>query len=148
MQSSSGVPAIYTCPMHPQIRHEGPGSCPICGMALEPLAVALDAEPNHELTDMQRRLWIGVVLSIPVVVLAMGAHVPALRLHEFVSARTSAWIQLLLATPVVLWAGWPFFERGWSSLMTRNLNMFTLIALGTGTAYLYSVVATIAPGIF
>ena len=148
MHSSSGVPAIYTCPMHPQIRHEGPGSCPICGMALEPLAVALDAEPNHELTDMQRRFWIGVVLSIPVVVLAMGAHVPALRLHEFVSARTSAWIQLLLATPVVLWAGWPFFERGWSSLMTRNLNMFTLIALGTGTAYLYSVVATIAPGIF
>lgn len=137
----------YTCPMHPEIRQIGPGSCPICGMALEPVTVSLDSGPNPELADMTRRFWIGLVLTIPVFVLEMGAHlIPAL--HHLVSPATSAWIQLALATPVVLWAGWPFFERGWQSLVTRNLNMFTLIALGTGVAYLYSLVAVLAPGVF
>ncbi|MEO9026549.1 MAG: copper-translocating P-type ATPase [Candidatus Tumulicola sp.] len=134
--------------MHPQIRVEGPGSCPICGMALELLAIAADAGPNHELIDMSRRFWIGATLTLPVFVLEMGGHIPALRLHELVPAQVSVWIELILSTPVVVWAGWPFFARGWASVVTRHLNMFTLIALGTGTAYLYSVVATLAPGIF
>jgi Cu+-exporting ATPase len=137
----------YTCPMHPEIRQIGPGSCPICGMALEPVTVSLDSGPNPELADMTRRFWIGLVLTIPVFALEMGSHlVPAL--HHIVPANVSAWVQLVLATPVVLWAGWPFFERGWQSLVTRNLNMFTLIALGTGVAYLYSLVAVLAPGLF
>lgn len=137
---------IYTCPMHPEIRQVGPGSCPICGMALEPLLVSLEAEPNPELIDMRRRFWIGLVLTIPVFILEMGGHL--LGLDHLVSQRSSNWIQLILATPVVLWAGWPFFQRGWQSLVTRNLNMFTLIAMGTGAAWIYSVVATLAPGIF
>jgi Cu+-exporting ATPase len=137
----------YTCPMHPEIRQIGPGSCPICGMALEPVTVSLDSGPNPELADMTRRFWIGLVLTIPVFALEMGAHlVPAL--HHIVPPNVSAWVQLVLATPVVLWAGWPFFERGWQSLVTRNLNMFTLIALGTGVAYLYSLVAVLMPGLF
>lgn len=137
----------YTCPMHPEVRQIGPGSCPICGMALEPVLVSLDDGPNHELVDMTRRLWIGLALAVPVVVLEMGGHfLPAV--HHFVPPQLSNWIQLVLATPVVLWAGWPFFERGWQSLVTRNLNMFTLIALGTGVAYLYSLVAVLAPGVF
>ncbi len=137
----------YTCPMHPEIRQIGPGTCPICGMALEPVTVSLDSGPNHELIDMTRRFWIGLVLTVPVALLEMGAHfIPAL--HHLVPAGTSHWVQLALATPVVLWAGWPFFERGWQSLVTRNLNMFTLIALGTGVAYLYSLVAVLAPGLF
>ncbi|WP_299360840.1 heavy metal translocating P-type ATPase [uncultured Paracoccus sp.] len=142
------VPAgtIYTCPMHPQIRQVGPGSCPICGMALEPVVVSLEAEPNPELIDMRRRFRIGLLLAIPVVVLEMGGHF--LGLDHYVGQRTSNWLQLLLATPVVLWAGWPFFQRGWQSLVTRNLNMFTLIAMGTGAAWIYSVIATVAPGIF
>jgi Cu+-exporting ATPase len=140
--------AIYTCPMHPEIRQEGPGNCPICGMALEPLEVTADAEPNHELIDMTRRMWIGLALTIPVVVLEMGAHVPGFGLHNLVSPTASTWIQFLLATPVVLWAGWPFFLRGWQSVVNRNLNMFSLIALGTGAAYLYSLVATFAPSVF
>ncbi|ONH84218.1 copper-translocating P-type ATPase [Roseomonas mucosa] len=140
--------AVYTCPMHPEIRQEGPGSCPICGMALEPLEVTAEVAPNHELADMTRRFWIGLALTLPVVVLEMGAHVPGLGLHELVPPRTSVWIQFLLATPVVLWAGWPFFVRGWQSVVNRRLNMFTLIALGTGAAYLYSLVATFAPGAF
>jgi P-type Cu+ transporter len=140
--------AIYTCPMHPEIRQEGPGSCPICGMALEPLEVSAGAGPNPELVDMTRRFWIGLTLAIPVVVLEMGGHIPGLGLHDLVTPRFSTWTQFLLATPVVLWAGWPFFQRGWASLVSRNLNMFTLIALGTGAAYLYSVVATLAPGVF
>jgi Cu+-exporting ATPase len=139
---------IYTCPMHPQIRQEGPGSCPICGMALEPLEVTAEAAPNHELADMNRRFWIGLALTIPIVVLEMGAHIPGLGLHHLVPPRTSVWIQFLLGTPVVLWAGWPFFVRGWQSVVNRSLNMFTLIALGTGAAYLYSLVATFAPGAF
>nr|WP_049785784.1 heavy metal translocating P-type ATPase [Ancylobacter novellus] len=137
----------YTCPMHPEVRQIGPGSCPICGMALEPVLVSLDDGPNHELVDMTRRFWIGLALAVPVVVLEMGGHfLPAV--HHFIPPQLSNWIQLVLATPVVLWAGWPFFERGWQSLLTRNLNMFTLIALGTGVAYLYSLVAVLAPGVF
>jgi P-type Cu+ transporter len=136
---------IYTCPMHPQIRQVGPGSCPICGMALEPLEPTAETGPNPELADMKRRLWIGIALAIPVVVLEMGSHL--LNMH-IVPPAMSNWIQLVLATPVVLWCGWPFFVRGWQSLVSRNLNMFTLVAMGTGVAWLYSVVATLAPGIF
>ena len=136
---------IYTCPMHPEIRQVGPGSCPICGMALEPDVVTLDEQPNHELSDMTRRFWIGLTLALPVIVLDMGAHIVG---HSLIDSALSGWIQLAFATPVVLWAGWPFFVRGWQSLLTRNLNMFTLIAMGTGVAYLYSLVATIAPDVF
>jgi Cu+-exporting ATPase len=138
--------AIYTCPMHPQIRQAGPGSCPICGMALEPEVASLDAPPNAELADMTRRFWIGLALSVPPVVLEMGGHLAGG--HGWVDQTLSNWIQLAFATPVVLWAGWPFFLRGWQSLLTRNLNMFTLIAMGTGVAYLYSLAGTVAPAIF
>ncbi|MDH7972545.1 heavy metal translocating P-type ATPase [Sphingomonas sp. AR_OL41] len=138
---------IWTCPMHPEIRQDHPGACPICGMALEPATVTADTGPSPELADMARRFWIALVLSLPVFALEMGGHVfPAL--HHLVPMRVSVWIQLVLATPVVLWAGSPFFERGWASLRTRNLNMFTLIAMGTGVAWVYSMVATLAPGIF
>ncbi|MBD3947728.1 heavy metal translocating P-type ATPase [Nocardioides ganghwensis] len=137
----------YTCPMHPEIRQDGPGACPICGMALEPVIVTADTGPSEELRDMTRRFWFGVVLSLPVLVLGMGRDLVP-WLHDNVSATTSAWTQLVLATPVVLWAGWPFFVRGWASVRTRHLNMFTLIAMGTGVAWLFSVVATLAPGIF
>ncbi|WP_277753804.1 heavy metal translocating P-type ATPase [Muricoccus nepalensis] len=140
--------AIYTCPMHPQVRQEGPGNCPLCGMALEPLEVTTEAGPNHELIDMTRRMWIGLALTIPVVILEMGAHIPGLGLHNLISPTASTWLQFLFATPVVLWAGWPFFVRGWQSVLARSLNMFSLIALGTGAAYLYSLVATFAPGVF
>jgi len=138
--------AIYTCPMHPEVRQIGPGSCPICGMALEPEIATADTRPNPELVDFSRRFWIGLALSVPVVVLEMGAHI--IGAHRWIDPTLSNWIQLAFATPVVLWAGWPFFVRGTQSLATRNLNMFTLIAMGTGVAYLYSVVATLAPGIF
>ncbi|MDQ0511641.1 heavy metal translocating P-type ATPase [Ancylobacter amanitiformis] len=147
--SSEPVPegTEYTCPMHPEVLQIGPGTCPICGMALEPMLVSLDDGPNHELIDMTRRFWIGLVLAVPVFALEMAGHlVPALQ--HLLPPGTSHWIQLALATPVVLWAGAPFFVRGWQSLVTRNLNMFTLIAIGTGVAYLYSVVAVLAPGIF
>jgi Cu+-exporting ATPase len=137
---------IYTCPMHPEIRQVGPGSCPICGMALEPMLVSAEASPNAELIDMKRRFWIGLSLTLPVFALEMGAHLTGL--DHLIPRATSNWIQLALATPVVLWAGWPFFERGWASIRNRSLNMFTLIAMGTGVAWLYSVVATLAPGIF
>jgi P-type Cu+ transporter len=137
---------IYTCPMHPQIRQVGPGNCPICGMALEPEVASLDAPPNPELADMTRRFWIGLVLAVPPVVLEMGGHL--VGGHGWVDQTLSNWIQLVFATPVVLWAGWPFFVRGWQSLVTRNLNMFTLIAMGTGVAYVYSVIGTVAPDIF
>jgi Cu+-exporting ATPase len=138
----------YTCPMHPEIVRDGPGDCPICGMALEPRTVSLETAANPELVDMSRRFWVGLVLSAPIVVLAMGPLLPGLTLDELISPRLSAWLQLLLATPVTLWCGLPFFKRGWASVVNRNLNMFTLIALGTGTAYAYSVVAVLAPGIF
>ncbi|WP_425106293.1 heavy metal translocating P-type ATPase [Ancylobacter sp.] len=137
----------YTCPMHPEIVQVGSGSCPICGMALEPMLVSLDDGPNHELLDMTRRFWIGLALTAPVFALEMGAHlIPAL--HHAVPPNVSNWVQLALATPVVLWAGWPFFVRGAQSVVTRHFNMFTLIALGTGVAYLYSLVAVLAPGLF
>ena len=136
---------IYTCPMHPEIRQVGPGSCPICGMALEPLLATADAGPNPELVDMNRRFWIGLVLALPVVALEMGGHLFGLP-HSL--EVNSNWLQLVFATPVVLWAGWPFFVRGWSSLLNRSLNMFTLVAMGTGVAYLYSVVGTLAPQLF
>jgi Cu+-exporting ATPase len=138
--------AIYTCPMHPEIRQSGPGSCPICGMALEPMLATAQAGPNPELVDMTRRLWIGLVLAVPVVALEMGGHLT--NLHMLIGQALSNWIQLVIATPVVLWAGWPFFVRGWTSVVTRNLNMFTLIAMGTGVAWTYSVVATFAPWVF
>ena len=137
---------IYTCPMHPQIRQVGPGNCPICGMALEPEVASLDTPPNPELADMTRRFWIGLVLSVPPVVLEMGGHL--VGGHGWVDQTLSNWIQLVFASPVVLWAGWPFFVRGWQSLLTRNLNMFTLIAMGTGVAYVYSVVGTVVPESF
>jgi Cu+-exporting ATPase len=137
---------IYTCPMHPEIRQVGPGSCPICGMALEPLMVTAESGPNPELTDMTRRFWIGLALAIPVVVLEMGGHLTGLTM--LLGQQLSNWLQFLFATPVVVWAGWPFFVRGWQSLLTRNLNMFTLIALGTGVAWVYSVIATFFPQIF
>ncbi|MGH6800316.1 MAG: YHS domain-containing protein, partial [Methylocella sp.] len=125
--------AIYTCPMHPEIRQTGPGNCPICGMTLEPELASADSGPNPELADMTRRFWIALAFSLPVVALEMGGHL--FNLHMLISQMTSNWVQFVLATPVVLWAGWPFFERGARSLATRNLNMFTLIAMGTGVAW-------------
>ncbi|HYA73846.1 MAG TPA: heavy metal translocating P-type ATPase [Roseiarcus sp.] len=136
---------IYTCPMHPEVRQAGPGACPICGMALEPEAPSAETRPNAELLDMTRRFWIGLVLAAPVVVLEMGGHLSGMH---WISPQTSNWAQLALATPVVLWAGWPFFKRAWASIKSRNLNMFTLIAMGTGVAWAYSVVATVAPQTF
>jgi P-type Cu+ transporter len=137
---------IYTCPMHPEIRQVGPGNCSICGMALEPEVASLDSGPNPELADMTRRFWIGAILSAPAVVLEMGVHL--VGGHGWVDPTLSNWIQFAFATPVVLWAGWPFFVRSWQSLVTRNLNMFTLIAMGTGVAYLTSAIGTIAPQLF
>ena len=136
---------IFVCPMHPQVRQIGPGSCPICGMALEPEVMTGEEGPSHELTDMTRRFWIGLALTLPVFALEMGAHLT--NLH-FVTGSVSNLIQMALATPVVLWAGWPFFARGWASIVSRNLNMFTLIAIGTGVAWLYSMVATFVPTAF
>jgi len=137
---------IYTCPMHPEIRRVGPGSCPICGMALEPVTATLDSGPSHELADMTRRFWISLVLTLPVFALEMGGHLTNLMM--LVARQTSNWIQFALATPVVLWGGWPFFVRGWASLRTMKLNMFTLTAMGIGVAWTYSVVAALVPGIF
>ncbi|SMF63879.1 Cu+-exporting ATPase [Azospirillum oryzae] len=147
-QASPQKGVIYTCPMHPEIRQEGPGNCPICGMALEPVGASLEEGPNPELVDMTRRFWIGLVLSVPLLVLEMGSHIPALGLHDLVPPRLSIWIQFLLATPVVLWAGWPLLERGWQSFRRHSLNMFSLIALGVGVAYLFSLAATFLPGLF
>lgn len=138
--------SLYTCPMHPEIRRAGPGSCPICGMALEPLQASAETGPNPELKLMTRRFWGSLILTLPVFVLEMGSHL--FDLHHLVAPKTSVCIQFVLATPVVLWGGWPFFERAWQSLLTRNLNMFTLIAMGTGVAWIYSVVATLAPQLF
>jgi P-type Cu+ transporter len=137
--------AVYTCPMHPEVRQIGPGNCPICGMALEPEVVTLDSSPNPELVDMTRRFWVGLVLTLPILALEMAGHLVG---GGWIDQTISNWVQLAFATPVVLWAGWPFFERGWQSLVTRNLNMFTLIAMGVGVAYAYSVVATLLPDIF
>jgi len=138
----------YTCPMHPEIVRDGPGNCPICGMALEPrVAAGVHPEDDSELRSMQRRFWVGVVLSIPLLAISMGGMAAGSPLHNM-PAGWMEWLQLVLATPVVLWGGWPFFQRGWASLVNRSLNMFTLIAMGTGTAYLFSLIATLAPGIF
>src|SRR3954465_8459504 len=139
------VSAVWTCPMHPQIRRPGPGSCPICGMALEPMQPTLEEGPNPELVDMTRRFWASAALSAPLFVLAMGTELFGWRL---MSMTAFVWFQLALATPVVFWGGWPFFERGWASLRSRHLNMFTLISLGVGVAYSYSLVAALSPGLF
>ena len=147
----STLPAMrveYTCPMHPEIVRDEPGACPICGMALEPRTVGLEETPNHELIDMTRRMWIGVLLGLPVFVLAMGDMVIGMGLGGRINAGLTNWIGLIFATPVVLWCGWPFFQRGWASIVNRHANMFTLIALGVGAAYLFSVAATVLPGIF
>ena len=145
LPQSAASGTIWTCPMHPQIRRDGPGACPICGMALEPLQPSLDEGANPELIAMTRRFWVCAVLSIPLLILTMGVELT--RWHPLPMAL-SIWVQFAIATPVVLWGAWPFFERGWASLKSRNLNMFTLISLGVGAAYLYSVVATFVPNIF
>lgn len=137
--------AIWTCPMHPEVRQEGPGTCPICGMALEPELPSLDDAPNPELIDFTRRFWVSAVLVVPLLIVSMIAELIGV---QFVSPDASPWVQLALAAPIVLWGGKPFFERGWASLRTRHLNMFTLIAIGVGAAFLYSLVATLAPGLF
>ena len=144
--TSSGT--VYTCPMHPQIRRNEPGNCPICGMALEPLQPTAEGAGGAELRDMTRRFWVGTLLSVPLVVWEMLAHLPNVNLHHYLSPQSAVWFEFVLATPVVLWAGWPFFVRAWESVRHRSLNMFSLIALGTGAAYLYSLVATFAPGLF
>ncbi len=138
----------YVCPMHPEVVQDQPGSCPKCGMALEPREITLEEEDNPELTDMTRRFWIGLVLAFPVFILAMSEMIPGQPVQQILSPSVNAWAQWILATPVVLWCGWPFFQRGWASLVHRSLNMFTLIALGTGTAYVYSAVATLMPELF
>ena len=138
----------YTCPMHPEIVRDGPGSCPICGMALEPLTVSLDQEENPELVDMTRRFWIAVALTIPVFALGMSDLIPGQPLQRLVSMRALQWVQLILATPVVLWCGWPFFVRAWESIVNRSLNMFTLIGLGVAVGYIFSVIAVVLPGVF
>lgn len=148
-----GVPVaqpgtIYTCPMHPQIRRAGPGSCPLCGMALEPLQPAVESGASPELRDMSRRFWFGAVLALPIVILDMAGEVRALNLHQLVSPIASVWIQFALGTAVVLWAGWPLLERAWSSVRRRSLNMFSLIGLGVGAAYVYSLAALFSPGVF
>ena len=138
--------AVYTCPMHPEVRQVGPGTCPICGMALEPETVTAEQAENPELRDFTRRFWIGLALTLPVLGLEMGGHLTGLT--DLLGRQTSNWLQLLFATPVILWAGWPFFVRGWQSVVNRSLNMFTLIAIGVGAAFLYSLVATLTPGVF
>ncbi len=138
---------VYTCPMHPQIRRNEPGNCPICGMALEPLNPEASGE-GAELRDMTRRFWIGLALSAPLVLWEMLSHVPGIAIHHYVAPSLATWLEFVLATPVVLWAGWPFFVRAWASVRNRSLNMFSLIALGVGAAYLYSLVATFAPDLF
>ncbi|HZY73138.1 MAG TPA: heavy metal translocating P-type ATPase, partial [Edaphobacter sp.] len=145
-QAAAPAGGEYTCPMHPEIRQSGPGSCPICGMALEPVDVTSEA-PNHELVDMTQRFWIGAVLTLPLMAIMVSHLMPGHPLQRILG-HGSGWLEFALATPVVLWAGWPFFERAWASIVHRSLNMFTLIAIGTGAAYFYSVVAVAAPQMF
>ncbi len=135
---------MYTCPMHPEVRQEKPGNCPLCGMALEPESIRMEEGTNPEYKDMRYRFWVSLILTLPVFILAMGEHI----FIQAMTARLSIWIQMILATPVVLWGGWPFFQRGWQSLKTRHLNMFTLIAIGTGVAWAYSLTATLFPNLF
>jgi Cu+-exporting ATPase len=146
--AAPAVKTEYVCPMHPEIVRQEPGSCPICGMALEPRTVMLEEEANPELVDMTRRFWVGVALSAPIVLLAMSEFIPGQPIQRSISPRLLNWIQLVLATPVVLWGGYPFFQRGWASIVNRSLNMFTLIAIGVGTAYVYSFAATLFPDVF
>jgi Cu+-exporting ATPase len=146
--SAPSTKTEYVCPMHPEIVRDEPGTCPICGMALEPRVISAEEEKNPELTSMTRRFWVSVVLTTPVLLAAMGAYLPGAPLERLISPRALTWVELILATPVVLWGGWPFFVRGWQSIVNRSLNMFTLIGLGVGVAYLYSVVAALAPEIF
>src|ERR1700730_10298894 len=134
--------------MHPQIRRNAPGNCPICGMTLEPVAPTGAAHANMELTHMKRRFWVALALTVPVFLLEMGSHIATLGSHRIVAPQTSIWIQFALSTPVVAWAGWPFFQRAWASLVHRSLNMFSLIALGIGAAYGYSLAATFVPQLF
>jgi len=152
LESQSPAPASsttrYTCPMHPEIIRDAPGDCPICGMALEPVGAVAGDEPDAELIAMTRRFWVSAVLTLPLLVVAMGGMIPGVSFHAIASPRALAFVELALATPVVIWGGWPFFQRGWASIVNRHLNMFTLIALGTGVAYAYSVVATLAPQVF
>ncbi len=136
----------YTCPMHPEVVRDEPGSCPKCGMALEPVTVSLEPETSPELIDMTRRFWVGLAFTLPLFVLAMGGLIPGVE--SLLPAGWSSWVELVLAAPVILWAGLPFIVRGWRSVVTRNLNMFTLIALGVGAAFVYSLAATVMPGIF
>src|SRR4029077_8828281 len=138
----------YTCPMHPEIIRSEPGACPICGMALEPRTLSASEDENPELSGMTRRFWISVALTIPVLILGMSDMLPGQPLQRFLSMHAIGWSEFLLASPVVLWGVFPFFQRGWTSIVNRSLNMFTLIALGTGTAYIYSMVAVIFPNIF
>ena len=140
--------AGYTCPMHPEVRQKGPGACPICGMALEPVEVSLVEERNPELEDMTRRFFVSLTLTAPILAFMIGEVLPGRPLDRLVPHGTRHWIEFALATPVVVWGGWPFFERGWASIVSRYLNMFTLIALGVAAAYTYSVAATLAPGLF
>ena len=147
----SRVPPVstkWTCPMHPEIVRDAPGSCPICGMALEPLTITAEEPDNEELHEMTRRFWAGVALTVPALAIGMADLVPGKPLERVLSSAAATWAELVLATPVVLWGGWPFFERGWQSVINRSLNMFTLIALGVGVAYIFSVIATVAPGLF
>ena len=148
MPRASATRIEYTCPMHPEISRSGPGSCPICGMAPEPRTVSASEDENPELSAMTRRFWISVALAIPVLILGMSDMLPGQPLQRFLSMQAIGWIECFLATPIVLWGGFPFFQRGWASSVNRSLNMFTLIALGTGTAYIYSVVAVIFPNVF
>ncbi len=146
--SAATSPAEYVCPMHPEIVRSAPGNCPICGMALEPRVSSADDEPNAELVAMNRRLWVGLALTVPILIAAMGEMIPGQPLRRLASQRTWIWIEFLLASPVVLWGGWPFFVRGWESIVNRSWNMFTLIGLGVSVAYLYSLIAVLAPGMF
>src|SRR6185503_14680904 len=138
----------YTCPMHPEVIRDGPGTCPICGMALEPRTAALDQEENPELREMSLRFWVSLTLSLPLLLIAMSEFIPALNLERIMPMRAWGWIEMALATPVVLWGAWPFFVRGWQSLVNRNLNMFTFIALGVSVDYIFSVVARLFPDLF
>jgi P-type Cu+ transporter len=148
MTAVPGTRTTYVCPMHPEIVRSELGTCPICGMALEPRTVSLEEEANPELVDMTRRFWVSLLLTVPLLLLAMSEMLPGQPVQHAFSARLLTWVQLIFATPVVLWGGWPFFTRGWASIVNRSLNMFTLIAIGTGTAYLYSVIATLVPSLF
>ena len=146
--SAAYTPAVYTCPMHPEVRQAEPGNCPICGMALEPMTGSLEEEKNPELVNMTRRFWTSAVLTIPLLLIGMSVYIPKISVSGIIPFNIAEWIELILATPVVLWGGWPFFVRGARSIINRSPNMFTLISLGVGVAYLYSLAAALTPQIF